>query len=167
METLKQTFEWWGTNKAVLANCLLFFSAIITWYFPLLAQRRLPALTRDELTAQCPNLRWLRWGSFVWLVGTLLVTVPIWVYVMKRLHRLPDDNQSGFLVAAVLCLPPLSAGVFALWTGVYRGLGRRGFTDKYYRVAGSQLSWIPLSQIIAALTIAAVSLAGFFTMAPH
>jgi hypothetical protein len=168
MEASNGILEYWCSHMEVVAFCVLLFSVLFIIYLPqFVLERRLPKLTLAELTAQCPNLGWTRWGRVVWGLGTSVLAVAGIYYCLGRSHRVANDDASGFLMVAVLCIAPVSAGVWALWTGVYRGFDRRGFTDEYYHIAGSHLSWVPWAQVLAALTIAGVGLAGFFAMGPH
>ena len=161
-------FEFWFSNLHIVAWCVLLFSAILIGYMPqFIVQRRLPKLTLEDLTGQWPDLGWLRWGSVVWFVGTFLLVAGGMVYPLQRMHRAAEDDAIAFLIVPVFCIVPLSAGVFALWTGVYRGLGRRWFTDEYYRVAETAHRRLPWVQIVAALVIAGLSLLGFLAMGGH
>ena len=157
-----ETFEWWWTHKATLASILLFVCSLLTFHLPVVAQRRLPMLTLRELTGLCPNLRWLRWGRFVWPVGTLLL-MGLGFLCLRRMPRM-EEERGIFLLAAIFCIPSLSVGVLALYTGVYREIvGRGEYRGGYYQVSQTEMSWVPWAQIIAALTIAGLSLAGCFT----
>jgi hypothetical protein len=161
-------FEFWFSNLHIVAWCILLFSAILIAYIPqFIVQRRLPNLTLEDVTAQWPNLGWLRWGSVVWFVGTLLLVAGGIVYFVQRTPRVAGDDAIAFLIVIVFCIVPLSAGVFALWTGVYRGLDRRWFTDEYYCVADTPHRRLPWVQIVAALVIAGLSLVGFLAMGRH
>ncbi len=86
----------------------------------------------------------------MWSLGTSLVAAVVLFLCLKKADRPGNDDADGFLVSAALCIPALSAGVFALWTGVYPELERRGLTNKFYRVAGSRMRWVPWTQVIAA-----------------
>ena len=164
----KGFFEFWFSNLHIVAWCILLFSAILIAYIPqFIVQRRLPKLTLEDLTGQWPDLGWLRWGSVVWFVGTFLLVAGGIVYPLQRMHRAAEDDAIAFLIVPVFCIVPLSAGVFALWTGVYRGLDRRWFTDEYYCVADTPHRRLPWVQIVAALVIAGLSLLGFLAMGGH
>jgi hypothetical protein len=162
----KGFFEFWSSNLHMVAWCILLFSAILIAYIPqFIVQRRLPKLTLEDVMAQWPNLGWLGWGSIVWVMGTFLLVAAGIDYCVARSHRIANDESSGFLIIPVLCIVPLSAGVFALWTGVYRGLHRRWlFTNEYYCVADTPHRRLPWVQIVAALVIAGLSLVGFLAM---
>ncbi len=152
-------FEFWFSNLHIVAWCILLFSAILIAYIPqFIVQRHLPKLTLEDVTAQWPNLGWLRWGSMVWFVGTFLVMAAGLCYGVARSHRMANEEMGGLLIVPVLCIVPLSAGVFALWTGLYRGLDRRWFSDEYYCVADTPHRRLPWVQIVAALVIAGLSL---------
>ena len=168
MEASNGFLEYWFSHMEVVAFCILLFSVPFIMYLPQwVLERHLPKLTLAELTAQCPNLGWLRWVGVVWGVGTFLLVAVGMFYCLGRMNRVGDDDASGFLVPAVLCIVPLSAGVWALWTGVYRGFDSRGFGGGYYRVAESAHRRLPWVQVVAALTVAGVSLAVFFAMGRH
>ena len=152
-------FEFWFSNLHIVAWCVLLFSAILIGYMPqFIVQRRLPKLTLEDVMAQWPNLGWLRWGSVVWFVGTFLLVAGGIVYFVQRTDRVAGDDAVAFLIVPVFCIVPLSAGAFALCTGVYRGLDRRWFTDEYYRVAETAHRRLPWVQIVAAVVIAGLSL---------
>ena len=166
MEASNGFLEYWGSHLAVVGTfCILLFSVLFIIYLPQwVLERHLPKLTLAELTAQCPDLGWLRWARVVWGLGTFLLEAGGIFYCLGRSHRVGDDDATGYLVVAVLCIVPLSAGVWALCTGVYRASDKRGFTNEYYRVAETPHQRLPWVQIIAALTVAGVSLAVFFVM---
>ena len=168
MEASNGFLEYWFSHLEIVAFCVLLFSVLFIMYLPQwVLERHLPKLTLAELTTQCPNLGWLRWVRVVWGLGTFLLVAGGMFYCVGRSHGVADEDRVGFLVVAVLCIVPLSAGVWALWTGVYRAFDRRGFTNEYYRVAESPHRRLPWAQIIAALTVAGVSLAVFFAMGRH
>jgi hypothetical protein len=161
-----ETFEWWWTHKATLASILLFLSSLLTMYLPVVAQRRLPMLTLRELTALCPNLRWLRWGRFVCPLGTLLL-MGLGLLCLRRMPRM-EEERGIFVLAAIFCIPSLSTGILALCTGVYREIvGRGEYRGGYYLVAQTGMSWVPWAQIIAGLTIAGLSLAALAASDPR
>ena len=115
MEAFKQTLEWWRTHKAALASVVLVLVSLLTIAFPVFAQRRLSKLSLGELTRQCPHLRWPGGGS-AWCLGEARSA---WCralfYRYKQSPRLSDD-QGAFLLAVILCIPSLSAGLLALCT---------------------------------------------------
>jgi hypothetical protein len=160
-----ETFEWWWTHKAELGSFLLVLASLLTLAFPLFAQRRLPKVSLTEVTRLYPHLRWLRWGGPLLSWGSWLLMLPIFLYLQQH-SRVLSDEQGLFLLAVMLCLPSLSAGVLALLTGIYREIVGRGEpAGKYYCVAGTGLSWVPWAQSLAALTVVGVGLAGFFATA--
>jgi hypothetical protein len=171
MEESQNPFEWWWAHRSVLASFVLLLASLLTNAFPLFAQRRLPKLSLTEVIRRHPKLRWLRrggslasWGSYV------LVALGFFFLQLfdNRETRRLSDERGLFLGAVILCIPSLSAGILALRTGIYREIVGRGEpAGKYYCVAGTGLSWVPLAHFIAALTVAALSLTGFFTTAPR
>ena len=133
--------------------------SLISYFLPVIAQRRLPQLTLVQLIAQYPHLRWLKWGGFVCFLGTALL-MGLGFLCLRRMPRM-EEERGVFLLAAVFCIPSLSTGVFAACTGVYHAIERRGWPcARYYRIAQTGFSWVPWAQIIAALSIAAGSLTG-------
>ena len=168
MEASDGFFEYWFSHLEIVAFCVLLFSVPFIMYLPQwVLERHLPKLTLAELTAQCPNLGWLRWVGSVWALGTFLLVAGGIFYCVGRSHRVGGDDAAGFLVVAVLCLVPLSAGVWALWTAVFRAFDRQGFTNEYCCVADTPHRRFPWVQIVAALTVAGVSLTVFFAMVRH
>jgi len=165
----KEDFKWWWTHKAALASFILFLCSLLNIYVPVaVAERGLPKLTLAGLTREFPRLRWLKWGSSLWVLGSILFAVALYplYYLMDQPRRLGDD-QGVFLIAAVFCVLPLFHGVLALVTGVYRGMGRNGLLDEYYCVARTRLAWVPWAHVLVTLIIAGASLAGFFATERH
>jgi hypothetical protein len=158
--------DWWWTHKAMLASLILFLWSLVNIYlFHFIAQQRLSKLSLSKVIRQDRHLRWLRRGRSVWFWGTSLLVV-LGLICLRRSPRLGDE-QGLFLAAALFCVIPLSNGVFGLLTGLCRGLGERSFGEGFYRVAQSPLGWIPWAQIISALTIGGLGLAGFLAMGRH
>jgi hypothetical protein len=155
--------EYWQTHLAVLACILLVLLSLATFHFPRIALRRHPKLNRSQVTARYPNLRWLRWGQTAWWVGTGLLMGLAVTYANKQ----PGETRGFFLSAAAFSLLPFSDGILALWTGLYRDMVGRCFVEKYFCVAQQEQRWIPRTQLITALIIAAVSLAGFWACDAH
>jgi hypothetical protein len=171
MEESQDPLEWWWAHKSMLASFILFLASLLTMAFPLFAQRRLPKLSLTEVIRLHPNLRWLRRGGpWVYWGSCLLAALGIFflhLFDNKEIRRLSDE-QGLFLGAVILCIPSLSAGILALRTGIYGEIvGRGESAGKYYCVAGTGFSWVPWAHSLAALTVAALSLTGFFTTAPH
>ena len=155
MERWQQDLEWWLANWPVLAGLLLWFASLLNSILPLVhVQRRLPRLSLADLTARCPGLGWLSWGYPIAYVATALLFVAAMFWVHEHSRRL-SDAQGSFLMGAVFCIFPLIAAGLALKTGVYRGMTGRAFTKDYYQVAGSHLSWVPWTQLLAAIITAA------------
>jgi hypothetical protein len=170
MEDSQNTLAWWWAHKATLASSILFLAAVLTIAFPVFAQRRLPKLDLAELTCLAPQLRWLRWGSPLvsWGSGLLVAAGVFYLLHLDKTSARLGDDQGVFLLAVILCIPSLSAGIVASGTGVYREIvGRGERAGKYYCVAGTRLRWVPWAHIVAALAVAALSLTGFFLTAPR
>ena len=74
----------------------------------------------------------------------------------------PDDNLVSFLAAAAFALLPLSDGLFALFTGLYRDIVGRSYMDEYFYDAQKEHRWVPWTQTIVALTIIAAAGLGVF-----
>lgn len=166
MESSEQSLlEWWWAHKAELGGFVLFVASLLTVAFPLFAQRRLPKLSLREVTRLYPHLRWLKWGGPLLSWGSWLLVLALLLYDNEHSRRLGDE-QGLFLLAVIICIPSLGAGMLAMVTGIYREIVGRGEpAGKYYCVAGTGLSWVPWAQILAALTVVGLGLAGFFVTA--
>ena len=159
MEESNNPFAWWWGHKASLVSSVLFLGSLLTIAFPLFAQRRLPKFSLAQVTRQYPHLHWLRWGSPLvsWGSGLLVAVGILYLFYLDKEPRRLGDDQGVFLLAVILCIPSLSAGVLALGTGIYREIvGRGQRAGQYYCVAETGLSWVPWAQSIAALTVGGV-----------
>jgi hypothetical protein len=159
--------EYWRTHLPVLAGSLLVLSSLATFYFPRIVLRRQPKLSRGQLIKRHPRLGWLIRLQILWVLVFILGAALLFGLVRAHLPRQPTEDQVGFLVTAAVSALPLSDGVFALLTGVYRDVTGRYFADAYFYDARQEQPWIPWTQTLAALTIAAASLAGFWAVAPR
>jgi hypothetical protein len=162
MERMWQDLEWWVANWPVIAGLFLWLLSLLSSILPLvIVQRRLPNRTLAELKALDAGLVWLRWGYPAAYVVT--GSVFLWAMFGLRQPSLRMSDAAGFfLMGAVFCIFPVSAGIMAVKTGFYRGMTGRGFTGDYYRLRDTELSWLPRAQIACGVLTAAVSLAGFF-----
>jgi hypothetical protein len=148
-------------NATTTFGFALWISGLFAIYLARFCLRHSQKLTSDELAERYPHLEWVKWGYPIGVAAVFWLLVAVWAIVYS-LYKNQLGDRWFVLGAALMSVLLLAEGFIALLTGVYSASTR--FRNLYVYDLDKQLTWIARLQIVSAIVIVAVSLAGFLVM---